>query len=165
MKPSTKQSQLQIRVTREQKLAIRRAAELAGLDMSEYVLTRVLSIPAQRFQDVIRELAAPAGPSFALAALHDLLGSLAPLEMREAVAAGPQVHASPYVENYVAAMVETACALNRVEIPSWVSRITPLPQPVFGSELKALRLHLLTNSPPAFRRRNIFIDATLGDRV
>jgi hypothetical protein len=40
-----------------------------------------------------------------------------------------------------------------------------LPQPVFGSELKALRLHLLTNSPPAFRRRNIFIDATLGDRV
>lgn len=108
MKPSTEESQLQIRVTREQKLAIRRAAELAGLDMSEYVLSRVLSIPAQRFRHVIRELAGSADPSFTLAALHDLLSSLAPLGLREAVAAGPPVRASPYVENYVAAMVETA---------------------------------------------------------
>jgi Protein of unknown function (DUF1778) len=163
--PSTKESQLQIRVTREQKLAIRRAAKLAGLDMSEYVLRQVLSIPAQRFQEVMRELAASADPSFALAALHDLLGSLARLELRDTVAARPQVHTSQYLENYVAAMVETACALNRIEIPAWVLRITPLPQPVFGSELKSLRLHLLTNAPPAFRRRNIFIDATLGARV
>lgn len=165
MRPSPKESQLQIRVTREQKLAIRRAADLAGLDMSEYVLRRVLSIPAQRFQDLTRELAASASPSFALAALHDLLVSLAPMEFREAVAVGPQVHASPYLENYLAAMVETACAQNRAEIPSWVPRITPLPRPVFASDLKALRLHLLTHSPPAFRRRNIFIDATLGNRV
>jgi uncharacterized protein (DUF1778 family) len=165
MKPSTKESQLQIRVTRKQKLAIRRAAELAGLDMSEYVLRRVLSVPAHRFQDVIRDLAASAHPSFALAALHDLLASLAPLELREAVAVPPQAHASPYIENYLAAMVETACAQNRVEIPSWVSRINPLPHPVFGSGLESLRLHLLTNSPPAFRRRNIFVDTTIGDRV
>lgn len=97
MKPPTKESQLQIRVMKEQKLAIRRAAKLAGLDMSEYVLRRVLSIPTQRFQDVIRELAPSADPCFTLAALHDLLGSLAPLELREAVAAAPQVRASPYV--------------------------------------------------------------------
>jgi hypothetical protein len=28
-----------------------------------------------------------------------------------------------------------------------------------------LRAHLLTSSPPPFRRRNIFIDTTLGGRV
>jgi hypothetical protein len=36
---------------------------------------------------------------------------------------------------------------------------------VFGSDLQNLRLYLLTHSPPPFRRRNIFIDSTLGDRV
>jgi hypothetical protein len=40
-----------------------------------------------------------------------------------------------------------------------------LTEPVFGSELQSLRLYLLTHSPPPFRARNIFIDATLGDRV
>jgi hypothetical protein len=28
-----------------------------------------------------------------------------------------------------------------------------------------LRLHLLLSAPPAFRRRNIFLDASVGDRV
>jgi hypothetical protein len=36
---------------------------------------------------------------------------------------------------------------------------------VFGTPIESLRLHLLTASPPAFRRRRIFIDATVGDRV
>ena len=35
----------------------------------------------------------------------------------------------------------------------------------FASELKSLRLHLLTKSPAPFRRRNLFVDSTLGDRV
>ncbi|HTY49830.1 MAG TPA: hypothetical protein VMB48_09070 [Steroidobacteraceae bacterium] len=38
-------------------------------------------------------------------------------------------------------------------------------EPAFGSELRSLRLHLLTQSPPAFRCRNIFIDASVGERV
>jgi hypothetical protein len=36
---------------------------------------------------------------------------------------------------------------------------------VFGSDLQSLRLHLLTHSPPPFLARNIFVDATLGDRI
>jgi hypothetical protein len=36
---------------------------------------------------------------------------------------------------------------------------------VFGSTLVSLRLYLLTHSPPPFRRRNIFIDATVGSSV
>jgi hypothetical protein len=49
--------------------------------------------------------------------------------------------------------------------PSWTRDVAPLDQPVFGSSLESLRLHLLMNSPPAFVERNIFIDANVGDRV
>ena len=45
------------------------------------------------------------------------------------------------------------------------ARIAPLASPVFGSKLESLRLYLLTHSPPPFRRRNIFIDASIGARV
>ena len=41
----------------------------------------------------------------------------------------------------------------------------PLAEPVFGSDLMSLRLYLLTHSPAPFRRRNIFIDASVGFRV
>jgi hypothetical protein len=49
--------------------------------------------------------------------------------------------------------------------PRWTPAIPGLSKPVFGTSLVGLRLHLLLRSPPAFRRRNIFIDASLGDRV
>jgi hypothetical protein len=41
----------------------------------------------------------------------------------------------------------------------------PLAEPVFASSLQSLRLHLLVLSPAPFRRRNIFIDSTLGARI
>ena len=62
-------------------------------------------------------------------------------------------------------MVEYACARAGTPPPAWAGAIAPLAEPVFGSGLTSLRLHLLTRSPAPFRRRNIFIDATVGDRV
>ena len=67
--------------------------------------------------------------------------------------------------DYIAAMVEYACARRAVAVPEWTRSIAPLAEPTFGSELQSLRLHLLTRSPPPFRARNIFIDSTLSDRV
>ena len=46
--PATKSAQLQIRVSPAEKAAIERAAHRAGLDMSAYVLARVL--PALRIR-------------------------------------------------------------------------------------------------------------------
>ena len=54
---------------------------------------------------------------------------------------------------------------NGVAPPSWLRATTPLAEPVFGSSLMGLRLYLLTHSPAPFRRRNIFIDASVGSRV
>jgi Protein of unknown function (DUF1778) len=159
-----KTAQMQIRVSVNEKTAIQRAASRAGMDMSAYVLARVRSAPAAQFRDSIRDCADSASPRFALAELNSLLSGLTPGELRDATAAPPP-GLSPFLENYVAAMVEYACAARAVAIPAWTRAIAPLCEPVFGSELQSLRLYLLTHSPPPFRARNIFIDSTLGDRV
>jgi hypothetical protein len=62
-------------------------------------------------------------------------------------------------------MVEVACAQRGIASPAWTRTIAPLTEPVFGSALMSLRLYLLTHSPAPFRRRNIFIDSTVGSRV
>lgn len=160
-----KVSQLQIRVSDAEKSAIRGAAARAGMDMSTYVLSRVLSVPAREFQNAAMILAGPAPPSFALADLNALLSRLSATELRDAVAAPPAIGLEPFIANYVAAMVETACAKCGLPVPAWTRGVAPLAEPAFGSALLSLRLHLLTQSPAAFRSRNIFIDATLGERV
>jgi hypothetical protein len=49
--------------------------------------------------------------------------------------------------------------------PDWTLAVQPLSEPAFGSPLQSLRLHLLVAAPPAFKRRNIFVDSSVGDRV
>ena len=124
----------------------------------------VLSVPAAQFQDRIRDCADSTQPRVALAELNSLLSDLAAGELRDAIATPPP-GLSPFLGNYIAAMVEYACARCSVAVPGWTRSIAPLGEPFFGSELQSLRLYLLTHSPPPFRARNIFIDATLGDRV
>ena len=164
MPAATKSGQLQIRVSPAQKAAIRRAARQAGLGMSAYVLARLLSAPARRFQGLTEACADSRDARFALAQLNSWLASLGAGELQEAVASPPP-RLAPYLANYVAAMVEVACANNGVAPPSWLRSTAPLAEPVFGSALMSLRLYLLTHSPAPFRRRNIFIDASVGSRV
>ena len=102
---------------------------------------------------------------FAFAELHDFLAALAPGEFASAVRESPPAGTDPYTANYIAGMVETAAHRNRLPPPAWTDRVAPLAEPVFGTALTSLRLHLLTAAPPAFRRRNIFIDASIGARV
>ena len=165
MPAAAKLSQLQIRVSEGQKSAIRAAAERAGMDMSSYVLSRALSMPEREFQEPVRALKGSQAPSFALAEINSLLSKLTAAELRDAIASAPAVELSPFLANYVAAMVETACERRGLRLPAWVRSIPPLDSPVFASKLQRLRLYLLTHSPAAFRRRNIFIDASLGERV
>jgi hypothetical protein len=62
-------------------------------------------------------------------------------------------------------MVEYAAARKELRPPDWTADVPPVAEPYFGTDLLTLRAHLLTRSPPPFRRRNIFIDASVGDRV
>jgi len=164
MAGDTKTEQLQIRLSVARKAALQRAAARAGLDVSAYVLARVDAPVAVEFARLVRTAGQGDG-RFPLAELNALLTRLTAGELQEAVADGIPGNLAPRMANTIAAMVETACANRQLEYPRWTQRITPLAEPVFGSGLPGLRLYLLTHSPAPFRRRNIFVDATLDDQV
>ena len=164
---STKSQQLQIRVTAEQKALLKRLARNAGQDVSAYVLARALPEPRLRFGDIVRAIRDARDPRYALAELNDLLTGLTGAQLAEALAAPPEElwRLSPLFQNYVAAMVEQASAQRAVPPPPWVRDVPPLAEPYFAAPLKNLRLHLLRAAPVPFKRRNLFVDAGVGDRV
>ena len=144
---------------------MRRAASDAGMEISSWVLSRILPSLGEEFQARVAALNIGGERKVAFADLNDFLAHLTGEELLVAVAAPPREALDNYLMNYVAAMIETAAQQKNALAPSWISEIAPLEKPHFGVSLKSIRLHLLTNSPAAFRRRNIFVDSTLGDRV
>lgn len=162
---SAKSRQIQIRVEREQKSALERLAREAGQTLSAYILDRTLPPARLQFDRLLGALRDADGRRFALAELNDLLTSLAPMEFENAVAGAEIGGLSAYLRNYVAAMVELAAQQKGVPPPAWTRQIEPLENPVFASDLRGLRLHLLRVAPIAFKRRNIFVDSSIGDRV
>ena len=162
----SKSRHIQIRVTAKQKAALKRLAAAAGQDLSNYMLSRALPAASLRFEELLGILAtADDPPRYALAELNDLVTGLTRDQLAEAVAHGEVERLSPWLANYVAAMVEQACHVKGAAPPSWTGRVTPLEAPWFAAPLKSVRLHLLRAAPIAFRRRNLFVDATIGARV
>ncbi|MEX0892765.1 MAG: hypothetical protein WEB88_11395 [Gemmatimonadota bacterium] len=162
---ATKSSQLQIRVTPRQKATLKRLARSAGTDVSSYVLSRALPSHRLRFEEILTALRSGKDRRYTLAELHDFLAGLSGLEFPEAVAHADLAGLPDLDRNYVAAMVEFVANRLAVEPPSWTRSVMPLEGPWFATSLCALRLHLLCASPVAFKRRNLFVDATVGDRV
>jgi hypothetical protein len=160
-----KTEQLQIRVSRQQKLAIQRLAERARISMSEWILDRLFPSSQVAFQSLVGALAVSNQPSYVFAELLEALDPMSADEFESAVSEAPEAQLDPYWLNYLAATVEHAAAAKHAKVPSWTRDVPPLDAPVFGSSLASLRLHLLLESPPAFAARNIFIDASVGGRV
>ena len=165
MKKNLKSAQLQIRISESQKTVLRRQAKRAGMSMSDWVLSKALPPLSETFQGLLKALSTADKPGYVLAELNELLTQLTTGEFKLAVSEPPRVQLDPYWENYIAATIEQAAAGKGIDAPSWTEDVQPLKEPVFGSSLKSLRLHLLTHSPVAFRGRNIFIDSSIGDRV
>ena len=167
----TKTHHVQIRVTAREKGALKRLASRSGLDLSSYVLGRALPSQRLRFEKIFRALTDATDPRdtaegrFALAELNDFLTALAPGEFADAVADADVRSLDPLMANYTAALVEQAADRNRVAPPSWVGTIPLLDEPYFAGGLKSLRPHLLRAAPVPFKRRNVFVDSSLGDRV
>jgi len=161
----TKSSQLQIRVSPREKSALEALARRAGQSVSAYVLSRVIPPAHLRFAELVRDLAQEPDRRFVLAELNDLLTGLSPMELREAVAEADLERLSPFLQNYVAAMVELAAERKGLAPAPWTREVVPLEEPYFATDLPGLRLHLLRSAPVAFKRRNLFVDASIGDRV
>ena len=118
-----------------------------------------------RFEELVLALAREEDRRFVLAELSDLLNELTAAELSVAVAEAHLEGLSAYLQNYLAAMVELASERKQIAPPAWTHDIVPLEEPVFATDLPRLRLHLLRSSPVAFKRRNLFVDASVGDRV
>lgn len=167
---ATKTQQLQIRVSARQKAALKHQANAAGLEVSSYVLAKLLPANDGRAATILRALADDEDRSFALAALNDLLFKCPPIAFADAVSATvfttvAMNKLTPFLQNYVAAMIEQAAYQKRVVPPSWLRDIAPLRLPYFASSLRSLRQYLIAASPVPFKRRNLFVDAAIGDRV
>lgn len=160
-----KTQQLQIRVTPRQKAALRRQAAAAGQDVSSYVLSRLVPAEPDRFAAILRSLAKDTDHRYALAELNDFLHRCAPIAWDAAVARAELSGLSPYLANYVAAMVELAADQKGVAAPAWTRDVAPLELPRFAVPLVGLRMHLMRSAPIPFKRRNIFVDASVGARV
>jgi hypothetical protein len=160
-----KTSQLQIRVTLEQKEKLKELARAASLDVSTWVLRQILPAEAERFQELTVGLEAAADRAFAWAELADFLRSLPVGAFRRAVAHAPRAHLDADVLNHLAASIELAAQSRGQRPPDWTRKVTIPETPAFGSRLRSVRLHLLTQAPVALRRRNLFMDASIDDRV
>ena len=155
---------VQLRVTPREKARLKQLARAAGQDLTGYVLARALPPNRLRFREILQALAEGDEHRYALAELNDFLTELAPVELLDALDVElPDL--DPLHANYVAAMVEHAAHLKETPPPAWTRTVAPLEQPYFGSPLGSHRIHLLRASPVAFRRRNIFVDASIGARV
>jgi hypothetical protein len=117
---------------------------------------------ASAFFRLAGEVAKAETLSYPLAELNDLLTAAAGEEIEKLP---PPSIPDPYRLNYVTAMVEMAAHRAHVIPPLWTAGVEPLSTPVFIDPSLNLRAHLLTASPPPFRRRNIFIDSSIGARV
>ena len=162
---ATKTGQLQIRVTSKQKSAIKRLARRAGQSVSSYVLSRALPEGRVRFGEILAALREDNERRFALAELNDFLSGLGPSEFRDAVADAEIEELTPLLANYVAAMIEQAAYRLGVDPPDWTADVEPLDKPHFAVPIRRLRPLLLRTAPVAFKRRNIFVDSSVGDRV
>lgn len=162
----TKSAQLQIRVTPEQKQRIKEKAERSGEDVSQWVLSKLLTDYVDELQSMVDNLGSnPKTQRYTLADMHDYFLSQESNQLGQAFELLDCSALEPLEANYVAAMIETACTKRNIAPPSWLASIAPLTDPWFATRLRSLKVYLLTASPPAFRRRNLFVDSTLGARV
>jgi uncharacterized protein (DUF1778 family) len=156
---SAKTSQLQIRVTPDQKDSLKRLAAEAGLSVSEYVLATVLPSAGLEFESRIENLK---GTGLSPKALSDLMLYLSDLSVTgfAAATAGPDLSGlSLLFRNYLAAAVEQEAGRKGVDPPAWTHTVDPLPEPAFAWRLPSLQPHLMRVTPLAFKRRNVFVAA------
>jgi uncharacterized protein (DUF1778 family) len=156
---------LQIRVTPAEKATLKRLARAAGQELSSYVLTRAIPVARVRFDELLEVLRVVSDHRFALAEVNDLLSDLSGPELIVATDEADVSRLTPFLANYLAALVEQAAHARGIPAPRWTAGVAPLERPYFAAPMVALRPHLLRSAPVPFKKRNLFVDAALGARV
>jgi uncharacterized protein (DUF1778 family) len=159
----TRTSQLQIRISPQEKAALKRLAGLAGQSVSAYVLSRALPSSPDVISAALHGLrAGSANPSQALAALKRMVVGLSPEALAGSLAEANVSDLPPATQNYVAGVTEQLAAAAGIEPPAWAASVPPLERPHFKWPLQSLRPYQLRASPLSLKRRNVF-DPTLRE--
>jgi uncharacterized protein (DUF1778 family) len=160
---NTKTSQLQIRVTPEQKATLKRLAAEAGTSVSSYVLSAVLPPTQAEFQEQLSRVHAAPVRSGALAAFLSFLGGLSDDEFPGAVAEANLDTIPLLKQNLIAAGVEQEASRRGLRPPVWTNAVAMPERPYFAWDLWSLRPHLMHRTPLAFKRRTLFLTAPGGE--
>lgn len=144
---------------------IQKKAKELDLDMSVWVKQLLFSQKNQTYMNLMDAISNSKFSKEALAHFNDFLDRLPAKDFVETVMEIPGIFKDTFHGNYIAAMVEMAAHQKKVAPPSWTKKYTGMEEPYFASSFENLRFHLLVSSPIPFRKRNIFIDSTIGDRI
>lgn len=161
----SKSTFLQIRLTPMEKRLVAQKAKNAGMEMSSWVKSCIFSTQMEQYLEIIQAVTESKNTKEALASLNDFLSTVSKEQFEEAVAPLPIDMAGTFIGNYIASMVEHAAQQKKINPPLWTRTFDGLADPHFSSTLPSLRGYLLQVSPTAFKRRNIFIDSSVGDRL
>ncbi len=154
---NAKTSQLQIRVSPDQKAALKRLAADAGLSVSAYVLSVVLPPAQAEFHARVAAFAGTDDRRKTLAELVRFLADLTPDEFPSSVGE-PDFTGIPLLsQNLIAACVEQEAHRKQVGVPAWTRHVPPMERPYFEWDLRSLRPHLMRVAPAAFKRRSLYV--------
>jgi hypothetical protein len=149
-------SQLQIRVSPEQKAALKRLAAAAGQNVSQYVLARALPRSGDELSGALDELRREGDSRSALETAVRVLSGLGRTDLEMALGSWSAEGMPPLTQNRVAALVEDVTAARGIDPPLWAAAVPPLPRPHFRWTLDSLRPHQLRATRVAWKRRNLF---------
>lgn len=156
---------LQIRLTALEKEVIGQQAHSVGLDVSTWVKQQLFPRHKKIYIELINSMTTLHESKQSLAALNDLLHDLSKDEFVETLTELPKRFIATVLGNYIASMIDFAANQKNIFPPSWTEHYKGTEEPFFSTDLKSLRLHLLRMSPAAFKKRNIFIDSSVGMRL
>jgi Antitoxin ParD len=156
-----KSSQLQIRVSPHQKAVVKALAADLGVSVSEYVLSRILPPTNDELDTRVRNLKAASHRHKYLSDLVLYLSALSSEEFDTAVAVVEFSGLPLLLQNYAAAAVEQEASRRGLSAPSWTQEVDQPLRPHFAWDLRSLRPYLMRVSPPAFKRRNLFVPSPL----
>ncbi|MBN1115197.1 MAG: hypothetical protein JXA66_07645 [Oligoflexia bacterium] len=166
MNENKKSDTIQIRVSANDKKKLKRLADTNRLTISEYIIKMcLLDNTSDTLRQIYSELACAGNDkSYYFAFLNDYLMKV-PVYLWKSITDYKPDFPEQGDLAYVAALMEQTAHVRNLSTPSWCSDVKALDEPFMASSIKKLRLYLLINSPVPFRKRNIFIDSSAGDRV
>lgn len=159
---AAKTSQLQIRVSPEQKALLKEAAGRSGISVSAYVLRRALPARPDELAPIADRVADHRRRPRALAELILRLSAVPEGDFEAAAESVDPAGHTAVVQNCLAAAVEHVSRARGAELPRWVAKVQPLSRPHFAWELRSLRPYQMRAALPSFKRRGLYIPAPPG---